>query len=145
MLRDPIERYASGLTHDVRRFRREPARLAVDHFARGLYHQQLSRTLEYFPREQLLVLQFERCVQDPTAELARTHRFLGMDDSVPFPEVPEERKNPSKTAKPKLHPHVLSALRESYQDELARLFDAFPELDPALWTAALAGGRRTTD
>ena len=145
MLRDPIERYASGLTHDVKRFRREPARLAQDHFVRGLYHQQLSRTLEHFPREQLLVLQFERCVRDPASELARTHRFLGLDDSVPFPEQADTIRNTTKLAKPKLHPHVVSALRESYRNELARLFDAFPELDPGLWTTVLADGRRATD
>jgi hypothetical protein len=142
ILRDPIERYASGLAHHAHRFRREPAWMAQDHFGRGLYHEQLSRTFAHFPREQVLVLQFERCVQDPRAELARTHRFLGWDDTAPFPEAEAAPKNSSKRAKPVLPTHVVHALRDRYRDDLQRLFELIPDLDPGLWSTTLADGRR---
>ena len=38
---------------------------------RGFYFQQLRHVFEFFPREQVLVLQFERCVADPVGEMER--------------------------------------------------------------------------
>ena len=53
---------------------------------RGFYFQQLRHVFEFFPREQVLVLQFERCVADPVGEMERTWRFVGVE---PLDEAPE--------------------------------------------------------
>jgi hypothetical protein len=75
-LRDPVERYASGLGHAVRLAgaRRIPVApgTVIEHAARSDYLPQLEMLLQSFPAEQLLVLQFERCVEEPVPELART-------------------------------------------------------------------------
>ena len=54
-----------------------------DAIARGFYDDALRRWIAYFPPEQILVLQYERCVADPTGQLARTYRFLGLEPFVP--------------------------------------------------------------
>src|SRR5205814_1154809 len=52
---------------------------------RGFYYQQLRHVLEFFPRDQVLVLQFERCVQDPVGEMERTWRFVGLEPPKKVP------------------------------------------------------------
>jgi hypothetical protein len=87
LLRDPVERYRSGVERAVRRTD-GPIDLGrvSDAVHRSLYASQLRRVLEHFPREQLLVLQFERCRDDTLGELNRTFAFLGLD---PLDAVPE--------------------------------------------------------
>jgi hypothetical protein len=132
LLRDPIERFVSGVAHDSRT-RRVVGKLAMEnHFSRGLYYEQLAWLLEHFPRERLLVLQFERCIQDPRAELARTFEFLGIEPTTFVPGF-EGNRATTTIEKPSVPDHVLSALRARYQDDMSRLFAAFPELDPELW------------
>jgi hypothetical protein len=82
---DPIERYRRRLTrwqrkgHDY-----DPVRHMNDMTNRGHYAAQLKRLYEYFPPDQVLVLQHEKCRTDPLTEYARTLRFLGVrDDYVP--------------------------------------------------------------
>jgi hypothetical protein len=50
------------------------------YLARGLYADQIERWLEYFPREQILVLQSERFFADPAEGYRRVVRFLGLTD-----------------------------------------------------------------
>ena len=50
---------------------------------RGIYADQLQRLWNAFPREQVLVLQYERCVADPASELRRTYAFIGLEPEVP--------------------------------------------------------------
>ena len=83
ILRDPIARYRSAIAR-LHRFAAErgtPILLASvsDATWRGFYCQQLRHVLDFFPREQVLVLQFERCVGTPQAEMERTWRFLGLE------------------------------------------------------------------
>ena len=60
-----------------------PGRLTAEAYqdavARGLYHHALRRWTAHFPRDQILILQYERCRVDPGGQLARTHRFLGLE------------------------------------------------------------------
>ena len=71
LLRDPVERFRSGLTLTENRLTLGwSARAAANGgFQRGIYADQLLRLWSAFPREQVLVLQFERCVRDPRGEL----------------------------------------------------------------------------
>ncbi len=135
LLRDPVERYLSGL----RRHQRvaaatgEPldAMAPLDAFARGLYHAQLARLLERFPRSQVLILQYERCTAEPRAELRRTYEFLGLEATgfLPALDVHPNRQ----PDKPELAPEVRALLVEAYAEEVALLSRDYPEIDLGLW------------
>jgi hypothetical protein len=132
MLRDPVERYRSGLTYHLNRNAPEHALVATDALSRGLYHQQLSGLLQHVPRERLLVLQSEQCIRSPHQELRRTYEFLGLDADF----VPTELSRvvyPTRGDKVPLSDHVRGQLAELYQEDTTRLFSSFPELDPGLW------------
>src|SRR5947207_982402 len=90
MLRDPVARYRSAAARLQRMAdeRGERVRLPSigDATWRGFYFQQLRHVFALFPHEQVLVLQFERCVQDPVGEMARTWRFLGVDPPEKTPD-----------------------------------------------------------
>ncbi len=84
LLRDPVERFRSGRTLAENRFTvGATARAAANAaFNRGLYADQLLRLWRSFPREQVLVLQYEQCVADPAAQLARTLEFIGLPPEI---------------------------------------------------------------
>lgn len=132
LLRDPVERYRSGLAHDLARGYPAGAELAQDHFNRGLYHQQLTRLLDHVPREALLVLQYERCVADPAAELARTYRHLGLDPAF-RPDTLVEAVFETRSPKPALDERVRDALLQAYAADTRALAADFPEIDRDLW------------
>lgn len=105
LLRNPVDRAYSQYQHSRRRgaehlafaqaLAQEEARLAGEEVrlladeqyisdnhqnfsyqARGLYAGQIARWLNYFPREQLLVIQSELLYADPVQQLARVFAFL---------------------------------------------------------------------
>lgn len=107
LLRDPVRRAYSHYWHECDKGReklsfedaiaaepgrveREHARLAAgeierssahqyfSYLARGRYAEQLRRWLEFYPREQLLVLRFEDLARDPLPVLNRTLGWLGL-------------------------------------------------------------------
>jgi hypothetical protein len=97
----------------------------------GLYGRQAERLLRRFPREQLLLLQYERCVADPAGELARTYEFLGLE-----PFLPASLARPvheTTVEKPILPPRYRARLVEAYRRDAARLQRLLPELDLGLW------------
>ena len=60
---------------------------------RGRYAAQLEWWLRHFRREQLLLLQYERCVADPQGQLTRTFEFLGLPpQAASAAEVARARK-----------------------------------------------------
>ncbi len=132
LLRDPVERYRSGLFHNLSRGLPRDARLASAHHTRGMYRQQLTWLTQHVPRDQILVQQYEACVQHPTVQLAQTYRFLGLDDGF----VPAEltaRVNAARGAKPPFDSAVRDHLTELYRDEMAGLVaDGWP-IDLDLW------------
>jgi Sulfotransferase family len=135
MLRDPLARFCSG----VARFARweldsaDPV-LYHDQFGRGLYWQQLANVLGYFPREQLLVLQYERCLREFTAQAHRTLAFLGLDPGQWRPPAdPGAPVGIVTGAPPVAGPETRAALHHAYRADLEQLVAAFPEVDPSLW------------
>lgn len=141
LLRDPVERFRSGLTHtDDATAAALSHRDAAGAFQRGLYAQQLRRVLDAIPRERLLVLQHEVCRDDPAGELARTYAFLGL----PAHELPASafarEVNPTTGRKVELGPGLLTALRDGYAIDLEQLHALLPELDYARWPTAVAAG-----
>jgi hypothetical protein len=108
VLRDPVARawseyrYEMARGHEKETFERaldlEDARISPDraflqqdptyaafsyrHFsylARGHYAQQIDHMRQYFPREQILILQSERLFSDPQGQLSRVWSFLGLE------------------------------------------------------------------
>lgn len=104
VLRDPVARAYSAWNHMVRGGRirdRGPApnffdpKLAEeirDHgiLTRGLYHAQLQRFLEVFPREQILILMQEvDVIAKPANGLEKACRFLDVDPAFSFDMLTE--------------------------------------------------------
>ncbi len=85
LLRDPVERFRSGRTLAENRFTvGSTARAAANAaFNRGIYADQLLRLFAAFPREHVLVLQYERCVAEPRTQLERTYAFIGLEPEIP--------------------------------------------------------------
>jgi Sulfotransferase domain len=135
-VRDPVERYLSGLEHSARVAKKRGAPLSqhapLDAFMRGFYHAQLGRLLAHFDRSQILILQYERCAREPLPELRRTFEFLGLEDIEFCPDV-EARPNASRSGKPLLDPDTLASYVRAYRDDVASLIDSFPEIDVRLW------------
>lgn len=142
MLRDPIDRYLSGLS--LTRDRGFPSSHAMLHhqFERSLYGQQFRTLLSYFPADQILVLQYEQCAAVPEPQVRRTFEFVGLDPDEwkPTRLPPSVRINESKGEKPGLAPATREALVAAFRPDLATLFDLFPALDPTLWPTATAAG-----
>ena len=84
MLRDPVARYRSAIARLQRLAEDRGDRVLLaqmnDAIWRGFYFEQLRHVFDLFAREQVLVLQFERCVQ-PT----RSRRWSG--PAVPGPRA----------------------------------------------------------
>jgi hypothetical protein len=135
LLRDPVERFRSGRTLAENRFTVDStARAAANAaFNRGLYADQLLRLWRAFPREQVLVLQYERCVADARAQLARTFDFLGLEPDIPAGLDPARRVNEARGPKVELSPWQTEVLVHRYAQENERLAGLLPDLDLSLW------------
>lgn len=134
MLRDPVERYLSGIAHELgSRGRRDPA-IPGDAVRRSCYAAQLERLWASVPPERTLVLQFERCVASPLGERGRTWSFLGLGDPEDDPEVPPPA-NVTLGTRPSLPESVTGALRAELAADLERLLGMGVDLDPQRWTS----------
>jgi hypothetical protein len=139
LLRDPVERFRDDLAGaDEGSRRRQPTSRAAANaaFSRGLYADQLSRLWRAFPREQVLVLQSERCVIDPRRELERTFTFIGLSPEAAADIDPGHRGDAVTAAVPVVDDWQSEQLARHYAPELARLAALLPELDLSLWRAA---------
>jgi Sulfotransferase family len=143
LLRDPVERYLSGLELDIQVAATRGAPLSryapLEAFSRGFYHAALRRLLAHFDRSQLLVLQYERCTLEPAAQLRRTYSFLGLNDLDFTPDLDDHPRH--QPEKPSLDAGTRAALVDAYRDDVTALATAFGEVDLALWPnfAHLAG------
>ena len=138
MLRDPVARYRSAAARLQRMAEERGERIRLpsigDATWRGFYFQQLRHVFELFPRDQVLILQFERCVQDPVAQMHRTWRFLGVEPPAKTPDrLLRHRQAGSGT--PELRPDVSEELAKRYREDSARLAELCPEIDLSLWTS----------
>ncbi len=137
LLRDPVERFRSGRTLAENRLTvGSTARAAANAaFNRGVYADQLLRLWAAFPREQVLVLQYERCVADPATELRRTYEFIGLEPEIPAELDVAGRVNASRGPKVTLSAWQEDQLARRYAAENERLATLLPEFDLSLWTA----------
>lgn len=98
----------------------------------GFYAKDFKRLLHYFDREQILVLQYEKCKKDPECEIAQTYRFLGVDDQF----QPKDLKNVV-NRKEYIFPNLTSderhRLAEYYREDVSDTIRLFPNIDLSLW------------
>jgi hypothetical protein len=141
LLRDPVDRFQSGLTHTD-----DASGTALTHqdatgaFQRGLYGQQLRRVLDAVPHDQVLLLQYEACRADPAGQLARTFAFLGLRPVQLPPATFGREVNATTADKAELSADLRAALLEAYAVDLEGLKALAPELDLARWPTAVAAG-----
>lgn len=132
MVRDPIERFVSGVAHAELRPGSHLGSVLAEAVHRGLYASALRPWLATFPGEQLLVLQYERCVADPAGELARTAAFLGVTGDVAAGDL-RAPVSPTTGAKLELAGDARRRLVDIYADDVTELAGRFPDLDLGLW------------
>jgi hypothetical protein len=134
LLRDPIERFRSGVPH--RRTRSEEileAPITADAIERGRYASQLSRLHAGHPAAEVLVLQYERCVADPAGQYRRTLEFLGADAAHEPEQVERPRGTSQASHKTPLWPDLLAGLQAAFEPEVAELARMTPDIDVSLW------------
>ena len=139
MLMNPVDRYATNLAG--KRDRDTQPSLA-ESLARGLYAEQLRGLLDYYARDQILVLQRERCAKEPVAEYERTLRFLGVDPGF-RPKALETGWPRRKRAE--LWPDIEVPLRKALEADVRELRELVPDLDLSLWPEFAHLGERGPD
>lgn len=148
MLRNPVDRAISSYFNQVRlgieklpsfeealaaedeRIRGHEERLSADpayssfehkyfsYFKRGCYAEQLERWYEFFPKEQILVLQSEPFFSDPAPAYRDVLRFIGLPESEP----PAYKVFNAGGEYDKMTPGLRQVLLEKYQPHNERLF-----------------------
>jgi hypothetical protein len=131
LLRDPVERFRSGLAHEERAGMDRDARVIADAVQRGFYHRALDQWLQHFDADQLLVLQFERCVTDPSAQLDRTLDHLGLERRPNM--VSEVGRPPTVDTRPPLEEEVRVQLVKLYAPDVTALVARVPDIDLTRW------------
>jgi hypothetical protein len=119
VFREPVSRAYSNYIHAFRNgalrlgfeeaVAREPELMAKDiyfgYLERSRYAKQVERFLEYFPREQMHFMVFERLIAEPAVELDKLFRFIGVTGDG-FEVIAEPR---GRTALPRFQPSVWAA------------------------------------
>ena len=125
------------MTHDLSRGQAHGLRLASEHFARGQYVAQLRLLFAHVDPDRTLVLQYERCIEDPATEIARTYAFLGLDPAH-RPNRLLGAVNATRFDKHPLTDHDRRSLARAYAAEFDELEHLCPSVDTSLWTSTLA-------
>ncbi|MBA2275473.1 MAG: sulfotransferase, partial [Chloroflexi bacterium] len=139
LVRDPVERYRSGLPQwrkyhtgendDDELEEQQAVRQAL---RRGFYGAQLTQLADAVGRERILVLQYERCAREPRVEFARTLAFLGLPSWEPPDELLARRPAASSAREP-LSDEEREDLIRRYAPDVRILRSFAPDLDLSLW------------
>lgn len=129
ILRDPVERYISHINFLPQK--KVPFEKITRAFGRGLYFNQVCHFFQYFNKEQILILQYEKCCASPEEELKRTYNFIGVDDS--FKPSGIARVLNSTSAIHSLSSATRQTLTDAYKNDVDNLCNKFPEIDRSLW------------
>jgi len=133
LLRDPIERYKSAAAHGWERGWVRDRLTETSIFDTGLYHDQVDRLRDVFKPDQLLILQYERCVREPQVQLSRTYEFLGLADQQLTEGEIRQPRNATRHPAPPIDAQRKETLRNAYTSDVRLLRDAVPDLDLSLW------------
>jgi hypothetical protein len=136
MLMNPFDRYALNLARSRRRRRKETDTLS-NTISVGRYTSQLRGLLEYYDRDQILVLQLERCLAEPQEQYARTLRFLGVvDDFRPAGvgrRLIRRARRQFDRSDAKLWPDLETPMLKELEADVRELRELVPDLDLSLW------------
>jgi len=133
MVRDPVERFRSGLAHQLRFGAPRTGATVAEAVGRGFYHRALESWFEHFDAGQVLVLQYEACSADPGSNIDRTYRFLGLDDSYRPDRLLAPVSATRSAAKIGIDSDVRRRLIDLYTPDVAALSRRLPDLDLGLW------------
>ncbi|MGB1252159.1 MAG: sulfotransferase family protein [Candidatus Promineifilaceae bacterium] len=98
----------------------------------SLHAESLQKLLTLFPREQILILQYEQCVREPEAQLQATYRFLDIStDFLPTELTRSVNKRSYIVEKP--NQHERERLMAYFRTDVESMFRLLPELDRSLW------------
>jgi hypothetical protein len=137
LLRDPIERFRSSLSHQLATSRTALVDRDIQGaFQRGLYAPQLRRVLDAFPAERVFIGQYEACRADPARELARTFAFLGLAPFEPDAASYQSEVNPTTGQRFEPSTGLRAALVDAYAPDLEQLASLASGLDLSLWPTA---------
>jgi hypothetical protein len=141
IVRDPVERFRSGLAHQLRNGSPRTSATVADAVERGFYHRALVPWWDHFDAGALLVLQYEQCVADPGGQLAATYRFLGLDDGYDPPDL-RRLVSAADNDKIELDEEVTRRLVDLYAPDVAALAERVRNLDLSLWANFTGTARR---
>jgi hypothetical protein len=137
LLRDPVERLRSGLTHQLATSRSTLGDRDIQGaFQRGLYAPQLRRVLAAFPAERVFVGQYEACRADAAAQLVRTYDFLQLAPFELDADAFRGEVNPTTREKWTPSSSLRASLLEGYRHDMAQLPELVPDIDLSLWPSA---------
>lgn len=131
LVRDPIERFRSGLDHYRALQQPVDGMVLADAVARGFYARAIAPWREVFGPDRLLVLQYEQCVSDTAGQLARTFDHLGLTTYHVSPNEVPPRQRP--VAHAPLDPDAIERLVALYRSDVEALRGLVPHLDMRLW------------
>jgi hypothetical protein len=132
ILRDPVQRFVSGVAAATRNGAEHIGATFAEALGHSMYARNIGRWFDHFPAEQVLVLQYERCVAAPADELARTYRFLRLDDQFQPKEI-SRPINKTVEQKLKLANDAQRRLSDLFAPDVAELAKLVPSLDLSLW------------
>src|SRR4029079_10031658 len=130
-LRDPVERYRSGLALQSET-RRPSAASASAAFRLGCYGMQLEHLFSSVDRSRVLVVQFEACTRDAAGAIARIYESLDLDATFRPPTI-QQRVNEARTKKLDLDPGRRAALVNAYTADVQRLLALDVGIDVRAW------------
>lgn len=130
-LRDPVERYRSGVVLLSETRRPGPAAASAA-FRLGCYGLQLEHLLSYVARDRLHLVQFEACTKDAGTEIGRIYEFLGLDPTF-RPEGIDRPVNAARARKDDLSADTRAALVDAYTPDVRRLLTLGLGIDVTRW------------
>lgn len=138
IVREPVDRYQSGLSQWLELAREDPDDMDEragqrEALMRGFYGRQVQRLAEVVGADRLLVLQYERCALDAQAQYDRTLAFLGLDPYRLAPASLQKRVNATEGEKAPLTPADEERLVAEYTPDVRLLTSLVPDLDLDLW------------
>ena len=92
--------------------------------SRGLYKQQIERYLEYFPREQMLILDSRDLFVQTEATVKRVFDFVGVDSQFQIDDFTTANSAPNKQ---KFEPHVYEYLDNYFEPHNRELYELLGE------------------
>ena len=99
----------------------------------GRYALQLKRVYDYFDRNQVLILQFERGLAEPLEQYHRTLEFIGLPPEHVPTDLTRTRGTPQSAKKEPFWDDFKEALVRELEPDVAELQELVPEIDLELW------------